>query len=64
MDAPDVLIEKRKKAISDVPIVIKGLQPTDDGNLILSDDEKQELLKADPKAEKWIRPFYKCTRIH
>lgn len=57
VDAPDVLIEKRKKAISDVPIVIKGLQPTDDGNLILSDDEKQELLKADPKAEKWIRPF-------
>ena len=24
---------------------------------ILSDDEKQKLLKADPKAEKWIRPF-------
>ena len=56
--AEDIFVEKRKKAIfSGAPIVIKGFQPTDNGYLILNDDEKDELIKSEPKVQKWIRPF-------
>lgn len=58
IDAEDIFIEKRRKPLcNDVPCVIKGFQPTDNGNLVLSDEEKDELLKVEPAAEKWIRPF-------
>ena len=35
LDAPTVFIEKRSKPICDVPLMNKGSQPTDGGNLIL-----------------------------
>jgi len=57
IDAPDVFISKRGKPISDVPAVIKGLQPTDNGNLVMTDNEKEELIYAEPDAIKWVRPF-------
>jgi hypothetical protein len=31
--------------------------PNDGGNLLLSDEEKTELLRIEPQAAKWIRPF-------
>ena len=31
--------------------------PNDGGNLIFSDDERTELLKREPAAKKFIRPF-------
>ena len=37
--------------------MMRGSQPTDDGNLVLTEEEKQEFLKIEPKAEKFIRPF-------
>lgn len=57
LDAPNVFIERRRKPLGNVPAVIKGFQPTDNGYLILSDAEKTELLSKDPAAEQWIRPF-------
>ena len=35
----------------------KGSQPTDGGNLLLSSDEKKELITKYPITEKWIRRF-------
>ena len=55
--ADDVFIEKRSKPLMASPMVIKGFQPTDNGNLILDDKEKEALILEEPKAEKWIRPF-------
>ena len=58
LESEDVFITKTNKPIfGDVPRVIKGFQPTDNGHLILEDDEKEKLLKEEPLAEKWIRPF-------
>ncbi len=57
VDAPNVFVNKCSRPLCDVPIVIKGFQPTDDGNLILDDAERDALLKAEPVAERWIRPF-------
>ena len=55
--APNIFIEKRRIPLCDVPIVIKGFQPTDNGYLILNDDEKNSIISAEPETQKWIRPF-------
>ena len=57
MDAPNVFVEKTRVPLCSVPIAIKGFQPTDNGNLVLTDEEKEKLIKESPNAEKWVRPF-------
>jgi hypothetical protein len=57
VNASDVFIEKRKSPICYTPEMIKGSQPTDGGNLILSEAEKLQLIKIHPEISKYIRPF-------
>lgn len=52
-----IFIENRRKPLIDVPEMFRGSQPTDGGNLILIAEEKEELLKKEPQAELFIRPF-------
>ena len=40
-----------------VPEIIYGNKPTDEGNLLLTDEERTEILAREPKAEKFILPF-------
>ena len=56
-NAPDIYVEPRAKPFFKVPNMIKGSQPTDNGNLLLTPEEKDELIKKNPRAEKWIRPY-------
>jgi hypothetical protein len=57
IDGPNVYIRSRSQTISDSPKISKGNQPSDGGNLILSEIEKDALLKSDPNAKKFIRTF-------
>ena len=57
IDADNIFIESRNKAICDVPNLLNGGKPAEGGNLILTEEEKNELLKTEPQAEKFIRPF-------
>ncbi len=57
IDFEDFVIANRGAPIGAVPPMVKGSQPTDDGNLLLNDEEKRELLEAEPKAEKFVKPF-------
>jgi hypothetical protein len=57
MDAPDNFIGRRNCPLCDVPEIVRGSQPTDDGNLILTVEERDALVKEEPQAEKYIRPF-------
>ncbi len=57
VDAPTVLLPNRRDPICDVSLMNKGSQPTDGGNLLLTNDEKNQLIKIEPKAKAWIRPF-------
>ena len=57
LDAPDVFIENRKKPLCNVPEMIKGSQPTDGGYLILSSEEKDELVKKYPQIEFYIHRY-------
>jgi hypothetical protein len=47
----------RKKPLCQVPEMINGSKPTDGGNLLLDQTEKDELIAKEPKAAKWIKPF-------
>ena len=57
LNAPNVWIDKRTTPLCDVPQFVRGCQPTDDGNLILTNEEKEQYLKNEPQAEKFLRPF-------
>ena len=55
MDGPTVFIESRKKPICDVPMITKGCQPTDGGNLIIEDKDLKDFISKEPQAEKYIK---------
>jgi N-6 DNA Methylase len=58
VDAPTVLIDKRRKPLNpNVPEMTKGSQPTDGGNLLLSQYEADNIRANDTLAAKYIRPF-------
>lgn len=57
IDSPDVFVESRTKALCDIPLMTKGSQPTDDGNLIIEADEYDDFITKEPNANKFIRPF-------
>ncbi len=57
LDAPNAVVLARSQALCKVPAMVNGNKPTDGGNLLLSEDEKNELLKIEPAAEELVRPF-------
>jgi hypothetical protein len=57
IDAPSFFIERRGKPISEIPLMSFGNMPLDGGNLLLTDEEKIELVSLEPTAEKFIKPL-------
>lgn len=57
LDAPTVFIDRRTEPLCDVPPFVRGCQPTDDGNLILTEEERTVFLEKEPQAGQFIRPF-------
>ena len=57
MAGPDIFVEPRLTPMCNVPPMTKGSQPTDNGNLLLSEDERAALIKKCPQAGKYIRQF-------
>lgn len=57
VDAPPVFIDKRSKPICDVPEMSAGGKPTEGGNLLLWEHEKNDLLLAEPELLRFVRPF-------
>lgn len=56
-DAEQVWIGRRSKPLSPLPKLGFGSMPNDDGNLILSDSEKENLLATAPQLEPFIKGF-------
>ena len=50
-------VEKHTRPISHFPIMLKGAQPSDDGNLILDSSEKSQLQTLYPEISEFIKPF-------
>ena len=57
LDAPDVFIESRGRQLSGLPAMSKGSQPTDGGFLLLSKEERKQLIRKYPASEEFIKRF-------
>jgi hypothetical protein len=57
VDGNDIIINNRSVPVSDVPLMRFGSMPRDGGNFIFSEAEKEEFIKIEPQAKKWIRPY-------
>jgi type I restriction-modification system DNA methylase subunit len=58
LDAEDIFVESRSKAICSVPEIGIGNKPIDGGFYLFEKEEMQEFLAKEPKAEKYFRPWY------
>ena len=54
VDAPSMIVSSRNKPLCNVPAMIYGNKPADGGCLIFTKEEKDEFLKREPKARRWM----------
>ena len=57
VDAVDIFVEKRRNPIQEVSELAFGNMPNDGGNLLLTREERDELIKNNPALESYIRRF-------
>ncbi|MDB9428780.1 N-6 DNA methylase [Microcystis aeruginosa CS-555/01A07] len=57
INANNILVFNRKYPLCNVPNMMYGNKPTDGGNFILSEEEKNTLVSKNPLLIKFIRPF-------
>jgi hypothetical protein len=57
VDGPDVTVAPRSKPLCNAPPIVFGSMPNDGGHLLLSPEEKRELLRACPEARKYVKRF-------
>lgn len=53
----NVYVSPRTNPLSKLPAMIKGSSPGDNGNLLLDQDEKNEIISKYPAAEKFIKKY-------
>jgi len=56
-EGDDLTIPSRRKPICNVIPISFGSMPNDGGNLLLSNDDRDSLLKEEPDAEEYIKPL-------
>ncbi|MDR1351260.1 MAG: hypothetical protein LBJ59_10925 [Zoogloeaceae bacterium] len=61
VDAPNILISSRSEPICPVPRMYLGNKPADGGNLILTANEKDEILAKEPQTGKFIKRYLGAT---
>jgi hypothetical protein len=57
IDGDNGIVVKKSKPLSDIPPINFGSMPNDDGNLILSPEEKNALISAHSSAQKFVKSF-------
>jgi SAM-dependent methyltransferase len=57
LDGPNLFIDQETRSIFGLPYMEYGNKPTDGGHLILSAEERDELLEAHPEASHYVRRF-------
>ena len=58
IDYDNVYIYSRTKPLCDIPEVVNGNMERGGVNLIITNEEKEDILKREPNIEKYIKPFY------
>jgi hypothetical protein len=57
VEGKDFVILSRTKPINNVPEMIYGSKPVDDGNLLMDEEDKTEYLSIEPAGFKYIKPI-------
>ena len=57
VEGAPIFIDKREKPVCDVPQIMYGSMPIDDGHLILSREDVNALLKESPDNARFIRKY-------
>ena len=57
LDAPDMWIQSRTAPLADVPEMVFGSMANDGGHLILSVEEKEEIVSKYPRIEPFVKSF-------
>lgn len=57
LDGPSLFVEAETKSVFGLPYMEYGNKPTDGGHLILSPEEREDILRDFPEAERFIRRF-------
>ncbi len=57
LNNPHLVIDERSDPVADVPRLISGTQPIDDGNYIFDADQRATFLAMQPEAERFLRPL-------
>jgi hypothetical protein len=52
-----LVVRKNPYPLNGLPELVKGIQPTDGGNLIFTPEERDEFLRGEPGAAPFLRPF-------
>lgn len=55
--AKNIFVKPRKVSLSGLPKMVSGLKAGDDGNLTLSEEEKNSLLASEPQASKYLKKY-------
>lgn len=56
-EGPNILVSTQRKPISQLPNIMFGSMPNDGGNLLMTIEERAEMLVSYPEADKFIRKF-------
>ena len=63
-DGPNVVMERRKKPLSaQLPDMVFGSMPRDGGGLLLSPDERQQMIDNDPQSGQFIKRFMGTSEV-
>jgi hypothetical protein len=57
VDAANIVLENKSRPICNVPEVLFGSKPTDGGNFILSEIEKNDLITKEPAAKDYVKTY-------
>jgi hypothetical protein len=58
LNAENIFVESRSKALCGVPEIGIGNMPIDDGNYLFEKEEKDDFIKKEPMAEKYFHMWY------
>jgi len=57
VDAPTVFVHPTTVPLCDVPRMVNGNMPRDGGHFVLSPEERDEILAAEPQLGRFVRPY-------
>lgn len=57
VDAPTVLLGRRSHPLNDVPSMVEGITPLDNGILSFTESEYRDFIELEPASKKWFKPW-------